>query len=162
MTASAEVLDLVAVMATSFFAGAAVYVMAVEQPARMQLPVREAARQFGKSYPRAAILQPIYVLASCAASAMIYFGAGPESGTFHAPRISQQAHLVNLLLMGGCLVLTIAYMLPGNKAILAAEGQPTPTVKKLLQGWGWNHALRSVPSTASVVVLLAAKLDLRS
>ena len=63
MVILALLLDQVAIVATSLFCGAAIYVSFVEQPARMQVPLREAARQFGKSYPGAALLQPIYILA---------------------------------------------------------------------------------------------------
>ena len=161
MVTLALLLDQVAIMATSLFCGAAIYVSLVEQPARMQVPLREAARQFGKSYPRAAVLQPIYIFSSCAASATRYWITIPPVALQHRQsKAMQQAHLVNLLLMGGCLMWTLVFMLHGNKALLAAERESVPRVKQLLQTWGWQHSCRSVASAAALVVLLAASLDI--
>lgn len=158
MVTLALLLDQVAIMATSLFCGAAIYVSLVEQPARMQVPLREAARQFGKSYPRAALLQPTYIFSSCAASAARYWITFPPVTLQSKPM--QQAHLVNLVMMGGCLMWTLVFMLPGNKALLAAERESTPRVKQLLQTWGWQHSCRSVASAAALFVLLAASLGL--
>jgi len=160
MVILALLLDQMAIMATSLFCGAAVYVSLVEQPARMQVPLREAARQFGKSYPRAALLQPIYIATSCAASATRSLTTFPSVTLHRQSKAMQQAHLVNLVMMGGCLMWTLVSMLPGNKALLAAEREPIPRVKQLLQTWGWKHNLRSVASAAALFVLLAASLGL--
>lgn len=158
MVILAPLLDQVAIMATSLFCGAAVYVSLVEQPARMQVPLREAARQFGKSYPRAALLQPMYIFSSCAASATRYWTTSPP--VHRQSKAMQQAHLVNLVMMGGCLMWTLVFMLPGNKALLAAERESIPRVKQLLQTWGWKHSCRSVASATALFVLLAASLGL--
>lgn len=156
----ALLLDQVAITATSLFCGAANYVSLVEQPARMQVPLREAARQFGKSYPRAALLQPFYTFSSCAASATRYWKTFPAVTLYRQSKTMQQAHLVNLVIMGGCLLWTLVFMLPGNKALLAAERKSAPCVKQLLQTWGWQHSLRSVASAAALFVLLTASLGL--
>jgi hypothetical protein len=47
----------VATMATALFAGAAVYVSAVEHPARVSCGPDVALRQFGPSYQRSAVMQ---------------------------------------------------------------------------------------------------------
>lgn len=156
MVSLAPLLDQVAIIATSFFCGAATYVTLVEQPARMQVPVREAARQFGKSYPRAAILQPVYILITCTASAARYFSASLPVVLHKRSEAIQQAHLINLLLMSGCGIWTAITMLSGNKALLAAEQEPIPRVKQLLQTWGWKHSIRTVASAVAVVVLVTA------
>ncbi len=157
MGSLATLLDLVATLATSFFCGAAIYITLVEHPARMQLPIREAARQFGKSYPRAAVLQPAYIFISCIVSGLRYFGAVvPVSMHKQSLQALQQAHLVNLILMSGCAIWTMVYMIPGNKALLAAERESTDRVKQLLQAWGWQHSLRTVASGVATVILLAA------
>lgn len=156
MMGLAPMLDQVAILATTLFCGAAVYITFVEQPARTQMPTREAARQFGKSYPRAAILQPLYIVITCMTSAVRCFGPSPD--TLHSQAM-QRAHVVNIVLMSGCGIWTLAYMLPGNKALLAAERQPIERVKQLLRSWGWQHSLRTVASTAAVVILLSANLQ---
>ncbi len=160
MVILALLLDQVAIMATSLFCGAAIYVSLVEQPARMQVPLREAARQFGKSYPRAALLQPVYIFSSCAASATRYWKTFPPVMLHRQSKTMQQAHLVNLVMMGGCLLWTLVFMLSGNKALLAAERESAPRVKQLLQTWGWQHSLRSIASAAALFVLLTASLGL--
>ena len=146
-------LDLVAVLSSSLFCGAALYISAVEHPARMQLPIREAARQFGKSYPRAAIMQPMCIALTCIASATRCFKSTvTETGVQRL----KQAHSLNLVLMAGCFIWTMAFMLPGNKALLKAERESDIRVKHLLQAWGRQHALRTLASSVASVALLVA------
>lgn len=147
-------LDLVAILSSCLFCGAALYISAVEHPARMQMPIREAARQFGKSYPRAAIVQPTYIALTCIASATKCLKA--SSGVQTGLSRSKQAHSLNLVLMAGCLIWTVAVMLPGNKALLKAERESDVSVKRLLQSWGRQHALRTIASLVSSIVLLSA------
>lgn len=149
-----RMLDQVALLSTSFFCASALYITLVEQPARMQVPVREAARQFGKSYPRAAILQPIYIAITCAASTIRLLAKSTTSRNL-SQRL-QQAHLVNALLMAGCGIGTVLFMLPGNKALLRAERGSDVRVKQLLQTWGWQHGLRTMASLAATIVLVSA------
>ena len=151
---SDRMLDQVALFSTNFFCASALYITLVEQPARMQVPVREAARQFGKSYPRAAILQPIYIAITCAASILRLLAnlTTPRN----LPQRLQQAHLLNALLMAGCGIGTVVFMLPGNKALLSAERESDVRVKQLLQTWGRQHGLRTVASLAAAIVLLSA------
>lgn len=145
-------LDLVAVLSSCLFCGAALYISAVEHPARMQLPIREAARQFGKSYPRAAIMQPICIALTCIASATRCLTTTTVTQT-EMPRL-KQAHSLNLVLMAGCFIWTVAFMLPGNKALLKAERESDVRVKHLLQAWGRQHAARTLASSVASVVLL--------
>ena len=149
-----SMLDLVAILSSGLFCGAALYVSAVEHPARMQMPIREAARQFGKSYPRAAVMQPIYVALTCIASATkcLKASTGVQTGLSR----SKQAHALNLVFMAGCFIWTVAVMLPGNKALLKAERESDVCVKHLLQAWGRQHALRTIASLVASIVLLSA------
>lgn len=147
-------LDLVAIFSSCLFCGAALYISAVEHPARMQLPIREAARQFGKSYPRAAIMQPTCIALTCIASATKCLQA--TTGIHKGLSRLKQAHALNLVLMAGCFIWTVAIMLPGNKALLKAERESDVRVKHLLQAWGRQHALRTIASLVACIVLLLA------
>ena len=58
------VFEFVAVLATTLFAGAAIYISVAEHPARMQCGTDLAATVFGPSYRRAAVMQGILALTS--------------------------------------------------------------------------------------------------
>ena len=52
-----QLLELVAVLACTWFAGAAIYITAVEHPARMSCGTEIAVRQWAPSYKRATVMQ---------------------------------------------------------------------------------------------------------
>ena len=144
-------LDQLAILGTSFFCGACIYVAVVEHPARLQLPLREASRQWGISYRRAAIIQPLWTVVTCVASLVRYFSTPAGS---QPQRV--QAHVLNFVLMAGSFTWTLLYMLPGNKALLKAETQSDSRVKQLLQAWGQQHLARTVASGVATVILVSA------
>ena len=53
----ADLVGIVATLAASLFAGAAVYINLVEHPARLACGTELAARQFAPSYKRATVMQ---------------------------------------------------------------------------------------------------------
>jgi hypothetical protein len=57
-----QILEFIAVLSCSLFAGASVYINLVEHPARMECGVEIAATEFAPSYRRATIMQATCVV----------------------------------------------------------------------------------------------------
>jgi hypothetical protein len=100
------IFEVIATLCAGLFAGAAIYISLVEHPARLECGTELAAREFGPSYRRAAILQAslaaLGLLAACVAWAL---GRG------------------TLVLIGGLLLATVIpftllVILPTNKRLL--------------------------------------------
>jgi hypothetical protein len=60
------VFQFIAVLATTFFTGAAIYINVAEHPARMECGTAVAATVFGPSYRRAAVMQAVLALVATA------------------------------------------------------------------------------------------------
>jgi hypothetical protein len=68
LTATLELTQIVAILSSTLFAGAAVYVSLVEHPTRLSCGTELAATEFGPSYKRATVMQVVLaVLAAIAA-----------------------------------------------------------------------------------------------
>ena len=70
-------LELVALLCTGLFAGAAIYITFVEHPARLECGSALALTEFRPSYRRAAVLQAALAAAGCLAA----LGAWARGGT---------------------------------------------------------------------------------
>ena len=67
----------IAVLATTIFAGAAIYINLVEHPARMGCSTELAATQWAPSYKRATVMQaPLAVIGSLSGIAAWWLGSG--------------------------------------------------------------------------------------
>lgn len=127
-----QVAGIVAVLACTLFAGAAVYINLVEHPARLSCGTVIAAAQWAPSYKRATFMQ-----ASLAAVATL---AG----------IGRWLLTGGTLWLGGslCIFLVIPFTLvvirPTNSRLLE-PGRDTGSVETLvlLEAWGRLHAVRS-------------------
>jgi Domain of unknown function (DUF1772) len=133
----------VATMATALFAGAAVYVSAVEHPARVSCGPDVALRQFGPSYRRGAVMQASLALVGCATG----LAASWQLGDWLVALAS--------LLLGLLIPFTLIVILPTNKRLL----DPTLDARsseaaRLLARWGRLHAVRTVVSVVVLVALL--------
>jgi len=139
------VLKFIAVLATTLFAGAAIYVNIAEHPARMECGTAVAATVFGPSYRRATVMQALLALVGAAAAT----GAWLTRAT--------AAWLVGALLIFAVVPFTLLVIMPTNKKLLdPAIDRSSDTVNRLLQSWGRLHAVRSVLALASSIVLLAS------
>jgi Anthrone oxygenase len=136
-----QALELLAVFCATLFAGAALYISAVEHPARMALETRAAAMQWAPSYKRATWIQAPLALVSlvCGAAAWL-MGAGA-------------GWLVAGLLIGVVVPFTVIVVLPTNHELLApGRDLDAPETRTLLTRWGRLHAVRSA------LAILAAAL----
>ena len=136
------VLDLIALLCTGLFAGAAVYVTLVEHPARLECGPVVALAEFRPSYRRAALMQ-----ASLAALGLL-----TAVGAWALGR--GVPVLVAGLLLGALIPFTLLVVLPTNKRLLDPALDPhSNETASLLTRWGQLHAVRSVASVAAFVIL---------
>jgi len=136
------ILELVALLCTGLFAGAAIYVSLVEHPARLECGPALAIAEFAPSYRRGAVMQASLSVGGCLAAV-----AGWTQG-------SATSVLIAGLLLGVAVPFTLIAILPTNKRLLdAGLDRDSPEAAALLARWGRLHAVRSVVSGAAFLLL---------
>jgi hypothetical protein len=136
------ILELVALLCTGLFAGAAIYVSLVEHPARLECGPALAIAEFGPSYRRGAVMQASLAVVGCLAAV-----AGWTQG-------SATSVLIAGLLLGAAVPFTLIAILPTNKRLLdAGLDRGSPEAAALLARWGRLHAVRSVVSGVAFLLL---------
>src|SRR5438876_7798718 len=101
-----SIVMLVATVDAGLFAGAAIYVTAVEHPARLECGQALAVKEFGPSYRRAAVMQGgLAALGLLAGLVTWYQGAG-------------RAWLVGAILLGALIPYTLLVIMPTNRRLL--------------------------------------------
>jgi uncharacterized membrane protein len=140
-----EVLELAAVLASTLFAGAAVYINLVEHPARLSCGTEVAVRQWVPSYKRATAMQvPLAIVATLAGVARAMVGDG-------------MLWLVGAALIFAVIPFTAIVILPTNNQLLApGRDQASAETRQLLESWGRLHAVRSALSVAASVLFIMA------
>ncbi len=137
------VLQFIAVLSTSLFAGAALYINLVEHPARMGLDTTSAFNQWAPSYARATWLQgPLAVLGLLGGIAAWLLG-------------EPIGWLIGALLIGAVVPFTFGVIMRTNHTLLT-PGRDTSSAqtRELLVHWGHLHAVRTALSVASTIVFL--------
>jgi uncharacterized membrane protein len=134
---------IVATLATALFAGAALYVSAVEHPARVSCGTDVALREFGPSYKRGAVMQASLALIGCV------------TGVAAGWQLSDRVVALAAVLLGLLIPFTLIVILPTNKRLL----DPTLDARsaeaaRLLSRWARLHAVRTVVSVVALVLLL--------
>ena len=134
--------ELVALLCTGCFAGAAIYVTLVEHPARMECGLAVALAEFRPSYRRAAVMQAaLAAVGSLAAIVAWATGRGPLA-------------LIAGLLLGAVIPYTLLVVFPTNKRLLDPSlAASAPDAGALLARWAGLHAVRSVASLTAFVLL---------
>jgi hypothetical protein len=142
--------EIIATLAAGIFAGAAVYINLVEQPARLSCGVELAVTQWRPSYKRGALMQgPLAVIASLAAFASWWFDR-------------RLGWIVGGLLMLLIIPFTFMVILPTNKRLENRElDLRSEEAGDLLRRWGRLHAVRSILGLAAFVVFLFLLLQSR-
>jgi hypothetical protein len=136
------ILELVALLCTGLFAGAAIYVSLVEHPARLECGPALAIAEFGPSYRRGSVMQASLAVVGCLAAV-----AGWSQG-------SATSVLIAGLLLGVAVPFTLIAILPTNKRLLdAGLDRRSPEAAALLARWGRLHAVRSVVSGVAFLLL---------
>jgi hypothetical protein len=135
----------VAILAATFFSGAAIYINLAEHPARMECGTQLAATVFGPSYRRAAVMQIILALAATIAGVSAWF--------LGAPRL----WFVGAVLIFGVIPFTLIVILPTNRKLLdPGLDRASEVAHQLLQDWGKLHAVQSILALGASVVFLSS------
>ena len=138
-----------ATLAAGIFAGAAIYVSAIEHPARLSCGTEIAVREFVPSYRRGAIMQASLAIAGCV--------AGVIGGWLRSDITS----VVAALLLGTVVAFTLIVILPINKRLLDPTLDARGTeAAHLLTRWGRLHAVRSALSCAAFLIFVIRLLAL--
>ena len=135
-----------ALIVAAIFAGAAVYINAVEQPARLGLDDRSLLAQWKPAYVRGFAMQASLAIIGFLLGLLAWWQTG------------------GWLWLAGAVVLianwpyTMIGIMPTNKKLMATDpSQAGPESRALLQKWAGLHAVRTALGfTATVIFLLAS------
>jgi Anthrone oxygenase len=135
--------EIIATFASGIFAGAAVYINFVEQPARLSCGVELAVTEWRPSYKRGTVMQaPLAAIGSLAALVSWWFDRGLP-------------WLVGGLLLLLVIPFTLLVILPTNKRLESRElDLRSEEAGVLLRRWGRLHAVRSLLSVAAFLIFL--------
>jgi F0F1-type ATP synthase assembly protein I len=141
------VAEIVATFAGGIFAGAAIYVNFVEQPARLSCGIESAVSEWRPSYKRGTLMQaPLALIGSLAAFVAWWFDR----------HIGWLAGSILLFLV---IPFTLVVILPTNKRLESpALNLQSDEAVRLLHRWGWLHAVRSTLSVAAFLAFLITLL----
>jgi uncharacterized membrane protein len=142
-----EVSEFIAILCTTIFTGAAIYVNLAEHPARMACGTELAATEWAPSYRRAARMQvPLAVISTL--SALVSW------------RLTGNIlWLIGTLLIFAVIPFTLIAIRPTNNLLLdAARDRVSADTRALLEKWGRLHAVRSILGLLASAVLLIAVL----
>jgi len=135
--------SLVAAVCAGVFAGAALYVTAVEHPARMSCGVALAVREFGPSYRRGAVVQ-ISAAVVGAMAGLVGFWSQRDFWL-----------LVASLLLAVLIPFTLVFIMPTTKQLLDPTlDADSGRAAALLARWGRRHAVRTVFGLLAFLILL--------
>jgi len=138
---------LLALIVAAVFAGAAFYINAVEQPARMMLDDAGLLCQWKPAYRRGTAMQAPLAIAGLALGASAWFQLGDP------------LWLVGGALMGANWPWTMVVIMPVNRRLSAtALAEADAASRTLIDRWGILHAVRTLLAAAAVTAFLAALL----
>jgi hypothetical protein len=136
-----QTLQLIAVLAATLFAGAALYINVAEHPSRMTLDTRAAVAQWAPSYQRATLLQAPLALLSLLCGVVAWLLGAPIGW------------LVAALIIGSVVPFTFIVVMPTNRQLLDFNRDTASAeTRSLLQKWNRLHAVRTVLSLIAAIV----------
>jgi hypothetical protein len=133
-------LKFIAMTCTALFAGAALYISLVEQPARLLASMEVALGEFRPGFPRARALQAVLAVVGGIASGLVWWhGAG-------------RAWLIASLCLLSIVVFTLVVITPVYTALLDSSlSASAPEARTLLERWGRLHAVRTVLGLVALI-----------
>ena len=141
-----ELSEIVAVLASTLFAGAALYITLVEHPARLSCGTELAVTEFAPSYKRATALQvPLAAVAAIAGTTRGLLGGGAIwfYGAFGIAAV---------------IPFTLVFIMPTNTSLLdPARDKASTETRALLERWGRLHAVRTIASLAASLLFIVAR-----
>jgi Anthrone oxygenase len=140
-----QFIEVVAVLACTLFTGAAVYITAVEHPARLSCGTEIAVAQWAPSYKRATVMQ--------ASLALIAGGSGIVRGVEGGGVLWVWAATLILAVVP----FTLLVIRPTNTQLFNSlpDRGPNETLE-LLKRWGRLHVVRSALSVAASILFVWA------
>ena len=133
--------EFIAVLSTTLFAGAAIYINIVEHPARMGCATKIAATVWAPSYKRATVMQ--------ASLAIVGFLSGGGAWLLGAGVM----WLVGAVFIFAVVPVTLIVIFPTNNRLLApGRDLASAETRELLVKWGNLHAIRSALSIVAAVI----------
>ena len=139
------IVEILATLACGIFAGAAIYVNFVEQPARLSCGIAAAIAEWRPSYKRDAVMQASLALIG----SVFAFASGWIS--HHAAWIAGGA------LFFAVIPFTLFVIFPTNKKLQSEElDASSAEAERLLRLWSKLHAVRSALSLSAFVIFLFA------
>jgi hypothetical protein len=136
---------LLALTTAALFAGAAIYVSVVEQPARLDLESSAMLKQWQESYPRASIMQAGLAIISCVLGLLAFMFSYDWRW-----------------LLGAALIIlpwpyTMFLIMPTNKILKSrSPAQANEDTRSLVRQWGLLHAVRTILGAGAVAAYLWA------
>jgi hypothetical protein len=139
------IVEILATLACGIFAGAAIYLNLVEQPARLSWGANAALTEWRPSYKRGTVMQaPLAVIGSIFAFISCWLE-------------NDAAWLIGGLCLLAVIPFTLIVMLPANKVLENGKfDSPSAHLEQLLRRWGRLHAVRSGLSLLAFVIFLFA------
>ncbi len=137
------IFEILATFCAGLFAGAALYINAVEHPARMSLGTATALAEWRPAYRRATLMQaPLAIAGLLGALGAWATGSGIM-------------WLVGGVLLGLVVPFTLIVAVPVNKQLLdPAMDRDLDRAKSLLTRWNQLHAVRTALSMLALVIFL--------
>ena len=137
--------EILATLASGIFAGAAIYINLVEQPARLSCGITLALREWRPSYKRGAAMQASLALLGSALGFVSWWKSGDP------------AWIIGGALLFAVIPVTLIVILPTNKRLQNDKLDMVPTeAERLLRLWGKLHAVRSALSLIAFLIFLFA------
>ena len=137
-------IEFFATLSCALFAGAAVYINAVEHPARMSCGTEVAATVWAPSSQRATWMQAPLALVGCLTAVMAWL-AGASASWF-----------LGGVLLGLVVPFTVVVIKPTNTRLLSADlDKRSDEAHRLLARWNCLHGVRTALSVVALVVFLA-------
>jgi Domain of unknown function (DUF1772) len=138
-----QFIEVVAILACTLFTGAAVYITAVEHPARLSCGVDAAVAEWAPSYKRATLMQvPLALVAGLFGIVRGTQGGGP-------------LWLWAAMLILAVIPFTLLVIRPTNNRLLDRDRRSDQTLQ-LLNTWGRLHAVRGALSIAASIMFVWA------
>lgn len=136
-------MELLATLCCAIFSGAAIYINAVEHPARMSCGVKVALSEWAPSYKRAAGMQ-----ASLAVLGFVFSTIAWLIG-------ANVWVLVAGIVLVSVVPFTLVVIMPTNKRLLVLNPEKdAEEAKMLLNRWNKLHMVRSVLGLAALILFL--------
>jgi Anthrone oxygenase len=140
-----QLMEMVAVLACTLFTGAAVYITAVEHPARLSCGAEAAIAEWAPSYKRATVMQvPLAIIAGLFGIIRATQGGGP-------------LWLFAAMLILAVVPFTLLAIRPTNNRLLdPRRDRRSDETLRLLKVWGRLHAVRGALSVAASMLFVWA------